>query len=175
MSRLRLVQLQEPDPLPTGELLGREERRPGELHDIVTLDEQAAATVVGKARHAGVSSGIALTVLVELELLDADLRTLGTSLSEPPAAAAPALRLSAAEASYLRRLTFRRPLKRGAVTPNVAVVPVRLLTRMTPETLTRAADADLERAIRWEVAALTMGRTIGEFGMLLALRDASAG
>jgi hypothetical protein len=167
---LRLLSTPEPDPLPTGEFLAREERRPGELHDVVTLDEHEAAVVAGKAACAGVSVGLALTLLIELQLLADDLSHVALSLDDPPQVAAPNLRLSSAEANYLRGLRFARPLRTSAATKNAAV-PVRVLTRTTRDTLVGAVDGDLERAIRWEVAALMAGRTIGELGLLLALRS----
>src|SRR5438045_4090773 len=116
----------EPDPLPTGELLMHDARRPGELHDVVAFDARACFTLAERAARAGVSVDVALTLLVELQLLDQDLADAGVRFSEPPPPAALTLRLSAAEASYLRRLTFRRP-ERAAPTQKVAV-PVRLLT-----------------------------------------------
>jgi hypothetical protein len=168
---LRLLHPPEPDPLPTGQLLVHDERRSGELHEVVALDEVAALAVSDKAARAGVSIGVALTLLIEFVLLEEDLADVGVYMAEPPPAT-PMLRLSAADASYLRRLTFRRPVKASA-TPKVAV-PVRLLTRMTRDTLVRAAEGDLERAIRWEVAAVTAGRTVAELGLVLALRVSAA-
>ncbi len=162
----------EPAPLPTGDLLSRSERRPGELYEVVALDERTALALADKAQQAGVSAGVALTLLVELELLNQDLTDARAHLTEP-LPAAPEMRLGAAEANYIRWLAIGRQLKRRTYAHQSVAVPVRLLTRMTQATITSAVEGDLDRAIRWEAAAVTAGRTIGELGLLLSLRAAA--
>jgi hypothetical protein len=164
---LRLIGAPEPDSLPTGGLLARDLCRPGELHEVVALDERTGAVAAAKAARAGVSADVAVTLLVELELLYDDLARAGLAGGKAPAFAPPSRRLSAAEADYLRFLAFPRRSRSPQPVLQVAL-PVRLLPRMTRDLLARAVDGDLERAIQWEVAALTAGRTIGEFGLLLA-------
>jgi hypothetical protein len=141
---------------------------------MVWVDHPTSLAVAGKAAQAGVCNGVALTLLVELELLEKDLVAAGLHLGHPPAAKAPELRLSAAEACYLRRLNFRRPLLDPKPSPRISV-PVRLLARLQDGLLARAIERDLDHAIRWEVAALTAGRTINELGLLIALRANAAG
>jgi hypothetical protein len=165
---LRLIGAPEPGSPPTGGLLARDLCRPGELHEVVALDERTGAVAAAKAARAGVSADVAVTLLVELELLYDDVGRAGLAHGEPPAFAPPSLQLTAAEADYLRFLAFPRRSRSPQPARQVAL-PVRLLPRTTHDTLARAVDGDLDRAIRWEVAALTAGRTIGEFGLLLAL------
>jgi hypothetical protein len=168
--RLRLVDQPEPPPLPTGEALVVGPRRPGELHDVVALGA-ASEVIAAKAVRSRVDVDVAATLLFELHLLATDCSAAGRPLPTAPASAAPRRRLSAAEADYLRVLTLRP----GAVAAPAtrAALPVRLLPRITPTVIAAAAAlADLEEAIRWETAALVEGRTIGELGLVLALRTA---
>jgi hypothetical protein len=169
----RLIPTPAPDSLPTGELLARELRRPGELHDAVAVGQHVAAVVSAKARASRVSPDLAWTLLLELRLLEDDLRAVGHGLPAPPAASSPDLRLSAAEASYLRALTFRRDVRRPECATR-AIVPVRVLTRATSDAFTRAATGDLDHAICWETAAVAAGRTINELGLLLVLGTLAA-
>jgi hypothetical protein len=108
-----------------------------------------------------------------MQLLDEDLLNAGSHAIDPPTAATPKLRLSSAEASYVRALTVSRTPRRVAASTRVAL-PVRLLTRVTPASIARASEADLERAIAWELAALSEGRTVGELGLLLAFRASAS-
>jgi hypothetical protein len=65
---------------------------------------------------------------------------------------------------------FRPGITATALAP--VALPVRLLTRLTPALIAAAVVAvDLEEAIRWEVAALLEGRTVGELGLLLVLQN----
>lgn len=169
---LRLLDTPEPDPLPSGELLVGDERRPGELHDVVALDDHTSSMLADKASASGISVGVALTLLIELQLLKEDLGESSLALGEPPPTTSPRLRLSAAEANYLRGLTLARDTRRITVAKN-ASVPVRLLTRTTRDTIARAVAGDLEHAIRWEIAAITTGRTINELGLFFALRSSA--
>jgi len=165
--RLRLVEQPEPPPLPTGEALVVGPRRPGELYDVVALGA-AGEVIAAQAVCSRIGVDVAATLLLELHLLATDCSAAGRVLPTTPTTAAPRRRLSAAEADYLRVLTFRP----GAVAAPAAraALPVRLLPRLTPAVIAAAAaSADLEEAIRWETAALLEGRTIGELGLLLAL------
>ena len=122
-----------------------------------------------RPRQAGVD--VAATLRLELHLLAVDCSAADRVLPTAPAAAAPRGRLSAADADYLRVLTFRP--EAVAIPAARAAMPVRLLPRITSTVIeAAAASADLEEAIRWETAALLEGRTIGELGLLLALGSA---
>jgi hypothetical protein len=165
---LHLIRQPKPPLLPKGEALVAGARRPGELHDVVALGA-ATELVATKAVSSRIGFDVAATLLLELHLLGADLTAAGRVLPARPAISVPRRRLSAAEADYLRMLTFRP----GAVaTPAArAALPVRLLSRLTPGVIAAAsASVDLEQAIRWETAALLEGRTMGELGLLLAVR-----
>ncbi len=118
-SDLRLLYGTESVPLPSGELLVVDARRPGELHDVVALGD-AAALVAAKATEMRVSFSLAATLLIELHLLRVDLAGAGLPLPAPPHAAAPARRLSAAEADYLRALTLRRGSGAAGLRPGSA-------------------------------------------------------
>lgn len=164
---LRLVDQSEPPPLPIGEALVASARRPGELHDIVTLGS-ASEAVAAKAGRSRVGVDVAMTLLLELHLLATDCAAASRALPPAPAISMPHRRMSAAEADYLRLLTLRPD---APPTPTArAALPVRLLPRVSPAVIAgAAATVDLEEAIRWELAALHQGRTIGELGLLLAL------
>lgn len=168
---LRLVHGIDAPPLPSGELLVVDARRPGELHDVLALGK-AASLVAAKATKARVGLNLAVTLLIELHLLQLDFADVALPLPVPPPPAVPARRLTAAEADYLRALTLRRA--RAATPIQRAAVPIRLLPRVTPAAVASAARGDLEHAIAWEVAALLEGRTIAELGLLLAA-DADGG
>jgi hypothetical protein len=164
--RLHLARSPEPASLPTGALLAVDARRPGELYDLIAVGN-AAAQVALRATRAGITFDVAATLLIECRLLRVDTTDVGLTHLSPPAMNGPRRRLSAAEADYLRALTFRRA--RAAVSAPRAVVPVRLISRITPTVVATAAAGDVEEAIAWEIAALIDGRTIGELGLSLAV------
>lgn len=170
MRNLQLVSQAEPPPLPSGELLDVNARRPGELLDVVALND-AAPAFAAKALQARVDPDVAVTVLIELHLMRKDLSEAGLSLPDTPKPTAPSRRLAAAEATYLRALTFRRSRMATAAAPQ-ASIPVRLLPRITRADVEAAAECDVEQAIAWEIAALLEGRTIVELGLLRARRPA---
>lgn len=153
--------------MPSGTMLFGEIRRPGELHDVVALGA-VAPVFAAKATKARLDLGLGTTLLVECELLRTDLARAGFELGTAPHIDAPSRNLSAAEANYLRALTLRR-VQRVMPKPDVGM-PVRLIPRLTTDTLVAAAGGDLQQAIAWEVAALLEGRTVAEFGLLAALR-----
>jgi hypothetical protein len=167
MSLRLVVDSPEPPPLPAGEALVASARRPGELHDVVALG-RSCELVAAKAARSRIGVDLAATLLLELHLLACDCVDAGSPLPAAPPISAPRRRLSAAEADYLRVLTFR-PGADPASADRVAL-PVRLLPHVTPSAIETASGVDLEDAIRWEVVALLEGRTIGEHGLLLALR-----
>lgn len=171
--RLHIVERPETRELPSGELLVATVRRPGELHDVVTVDEAVASKIAAKATASRIDVNVAATLLVEMHLLAADLKDVGSAPVLPPEAAPPRRRLSAAEADYLRRLTFR--LDARVAQPVRVALPVRLIPRATGTVTAAAAAGDIEHAIAWEIAALLSGRTIGELGLLVALSCAAAG
>lgn len=171
MRVLRLVPDFQDPPLPTGELLVVDARRPGELFDVVAVGD-AALPVAIKAKEAHVGFDLAMTLLIESRLLHLDLVGAGLAIPATPQLVSPARRLSAAEADYLRALTLRRVGTVKALTR--VVLPVRLLPRITTADIAAAAEGDLEDAIAWEIAALLEGRTMAELGWRLAV-EASLG
>jgi hypothetical protein len=169
--RLRVVDTRPPE-LPRGQALAGGVRRPGDTHDVIVIPNAASRAIEQQAAASLIPSALAVTLLIELRLLERDLTAVALPL---PAAPEPVIdqRLSAAQANYLRALTWHRP---GFVPfdNDTTALPVRLLAGATPETLMEAARIDLELALRWEAAAIAAGRGMGEFGLLCALRRAGA-
>lgn len=166
---LRLVDTPAPPPLPTGEVLVATARRPGELHDVVALG-RSSGLIAATAARSRIGVDLAVTLLLELQLLACDCAAAGLALPAVPPISSPRRRLSAAEADYLRVLTFRPGA--DATSVDRVALPVRLLPRFSSSVIEAAASAvDLEEAIRWEVAALLEGRTIAELALLLALQS----
>lgn len=141
-------------------------RRPGELHEAVPVPPGSAQAVERSALRAGVPSGTAVRLLIEVALVLADLAAIGhdgaeSRLDEAAAGAAVCRRLSAAEADYVRGL--RRGLLTGST---LATVPVRLIGRVAAMHIEPALRGDLERAVAWEVAAALSGRTMLEWALM---------
>lgn len=156
-----------PPLLPRGTALARHLRRPGDLHDAVEIPHEARQTIEVKARAAGVPAQLAATLLLELHLLEIDVAAASSALQEAPEPVV-RLRLPAASARYLRAITWRRHgfvAFEGTTIP----LPVRLLTRASPERLIEASHRDLDCALGWEAAAVAAGRSMIEFGLLSAL------
>jgi hypothetical protein len=151
-------------------------RRPGELHRALELDPDAVARLRAEAAADGTSPSVALTVKLEAALAVERLR--GHGIADPIAlldriadAQRPLHALTTAEADYARSLTLDRF---GGHEADLTV-PVRLHSRLQ----THDAEALLEsvglcRAIRWELAALRTGATIGEWAALSALAGDAA-
>ncbi len=143
-------------------------RRPGELHEPVPVPPASTVAVERAAAAAGVSTGTAVRLLIELALVRRDVAAVGRAGVEPQldAAAASAVvcrRLSAAEADYVRGL--RRGCAGG---PTLATVPVRLVGRVAEVDVESALAGDLPRAVAWEVAAVLSGRTMLEWALMTA-------
>jgi hypothetical protein len=159
-----------PPELPRGTALAGNLRRPGDVHDVIAIPDEVRHVIERKAESSYVPSGLAATLLVELHLLERDVADAAAPMPVAPEPVVD-LRLAAAHAHYLRALTWHRP----GFTPFVdgtAALPVRLLARLTTETITDAARGDLELALRWESAAIAAGRWMVELGLLCALTRA---
>lgn len=151
-------------------------RRPGELHRELALEPDAAARLRAEASADGTSPSVALTVKLEAALAVERLRGFGVPdpialLDEIAAAQRPVHALSTAEADYARSLTLDRF---GGHEPDLTV-PVRLHSRVqTHDVEALLGVVGLCPAIRWELAALRAGATIGEWAALSALAGATA-
>jgi hypothetical protein len=151
-------------------------RRPGELHRALTLEADAATRLRVEADADGTSPSVALTVKLEAALAVEQLRARG--IADPAAfldrmadAQRPIHALSTAEADYARSLTLDRF---GGHEPDLTI-PVRLHSRVqTHDVEAMLGEVGLCRAIRWELAALRAGATIGEWAALSALAGAAA-
>lgn len=151
-------------------------RRPGELHRALSLEPVAATRLRAEADADGTSPSVALTVKLEAALAVEQLRARG--LADPAAlldriadAQRPVHALSAAEADYARSLT----LDRFGGHEHDLTVPIRLHSRVQTHDIEALLDSvTLCRAIRWELAALRAGATIGEWAALSALAGAAA-
>lgn len=151
-------------------------RRPGEVHRALALEPDAAVRLRAEASADGTSPSVALTVKLEAALAVEQLRARG--IAEPLAlldqmadAQRPVHALSVAEADYARSLT----LDRFGGHEDDLTIPVRLHSRVQThdvEALLRLVG--LCRAIRWELAALRAGATLGEWAALSALAGATA-
>ncbi|MFI4991986.1 MAG: hypothetical protein ACHQHO_13885 [Solirubrobacterales bacterium] len=160
----------EPQPLPDCEGTLALVRRPGELHEPLTLARDCAERLTAQAATVGVEESVAATLLVEAELLRDELARLGLAHLTPrldTTARTPERALSAAEGDYLRSLTMRRP--RGVNAAARVALPVRLHRRVEQRLLRAALAADLGQALAWEMCALMQGLTIGEWGLRCAL------
>lgn len=176
---LQVVAAREPDTLPDVEhLLRPAPRRPGELHEAVTISPELGARLMYCCASAGVVVDVAATLLLESQLLMNDLAAVGAGdLVDRLLHAEVGVErgLSAAEADYLRSLTVGRRSGSTAGRPRDRVVlPVRLLPLLDSAVWTRAGAGDLERAIRWETAALLGATTMREWGLRRVLTLAAA-
>jgi hypothetical protein len=171
---LRLVAATEPPPpLPDlPQLYDEAIRRPGELHELVVLDEEQRFALERAAQQAGLPTGITGRLLIEAALVSEDLASLcATAAAERLDAAAARARvrrrLSAAEADYLRHLRHPTGLRQTLLT-----VPVRLIGRLDEIDIGAALGGDPVRAAAWEIAALLDGRTMLEWALAAVLRGA---
>jgi hypothetical protein len=151
-------------------------RRPGERHRALALDPDAAVRLRAEAAADGTSPSVALTVKLEAALAVECLRAHGIAdpialLDRIAEAQRPVHALSTAEADYARSLTLDRF---GGHEPDLTI-PVRLHSRVQTHDVEALVDAvGLCRAIRWELAALRAGATIGEWAALSALAGRTA-
>src|SRR5436309_2536833 len=102
-------------------------RRPGELHEIYPVTGRVLSTLKGSALQAAMPTGTAARLLIEAELVRADLNAIGRRdaqrrLDEAAVGGRVSRRLSAAEADYVRGL--RRP---PGYVPTLVTLPVRLI------------------------------------------------
>jgi hypothetical protein len=146
-------------------------RRPGELHEAIALDADAARRLTAEALADGTSPSVALTVKLEAALVVEQLRARGVAdpiglLDAIARAQRPVHALSTAEADYARSLT----LDRIGGHAHGLTVPVRLHSRLLTHDVEALLNVvDLQRAIRWELAALRAGATLGEWAALSAI------
>ncbi len=146
-------------------------RRPGETHEAITLDPIATTRLRAEAAADGTSPSVALTVKLEAALAIEQLRLRGitdpiTLLDRIADAQRPIHALSAAEADYARSLTIDRI---GGHDRSLTI-PVRLHARLQTHDVEVLLDSvGLQRAIRWELAALRAGATLGEWAAWGAL------
>jgi hypothetical protein len=146
-------------------------RRPGELHRELTLEPESEARLRAEATADGTSPSVALTVKLEAALAIERLRGHGitdpiTLLDRIAEAQRPLHALTTAEADYARSLT----LDRFGGHDDSLTIPIRLHSRIQTHDVEALLDTiGLCRAIRWELAALRAGATIGEWAALSAL------
>jgi hypothetical protein len=116
-----------------------------------------------------VTAALAAGLLLELALCDEMLASAGCLLADIPPI--PAVVLSAAEADYVRALSFRARSRARPKSPRPIIVSiaVRLLPHATSERLERAARGDIDRAVVWEIAAARSGLVMTEWALFAAL------
>lgn len=149
--------------------------RTGDRHDPWTLKASEPVRVLARGAAArGVDLELAVRLTVEHALVRRDLIAIGVDAGTVDLVAHAARvsdRLDASAATYLRRLTHPRDGVRSNLGDSITVgLPLRLTARLLAvsiETLIR--EADLDRAIAWEVAAVVAGRTMSEWAPLAAL------
>lgn len=133
-----------------------------------------------EARARGINPNTAITIVCERRLAYAELEFLGplsTVLAAvEKAAEAPQAPLTmwAANRAYLRHLRDGDPLERACRTPlgsPQAAVPIRLLERLNEREFLAAplGQDELAEALGWEIAALCVGKLIGEWANSVAL------
>jgi plasmid stability protein len=165
----RALRLLRSDPLPpvprSADLLNASSpRRPGELHESLTLSGEAARHLGVRAAQAGVSVDVAASLVLEAGLLlERRPHLSDVAAGEDP----PAIALPEASARYLRSLTVARtPLRRIPSKQRVVAVPVRLVPRLGACDVGGAIETvDLELAISWETAAILSGQTMSEWAV----------
>lgn len=162
----------EPAELPRGTALAGNVRRPGDVHDVITIPEETVIAIERSAEASSVPAALAATLLLELHLLERDVSAAGAVMPVAPEPVVE-LRLAAAHAHYLRALTWHRPGFAPFI-DGTAALPVRLLAQVTVEGLKYAARGDLELALRWESAAVAAGRSMVEIGLVRALMRAGS-
>lgn len=163
---LRLLRSDPLPPVPRGtDLLNASiPRRPGELHESLTLSDRTARDLAIRAAGAGVSVDVACSLVLEAGLLLERRPDLGDlpADTDPPVIALPE-----ASARYLRSLTVaRKPSHRTPSRQRNVAVPIRLLPRLAACDVERTIWAvDLELAISWEIAAVLAGQTMSEWAV----------
>lgn len=172
--------------------------RAGDRHEPWTLPAgDALHALADAAAAAGVEFELAVRLCVERALVREDLRAAGADLARLDALAAAAdvaAPVNAADCAYLRRLTRRDPAPQRRELGDAVIVglPARLSARLLTalpalageapggaaaealDDLLADANADVESALAWEIAAVLDGRTISEWAPLAALRALAA-
>lgn len=171
--RARALRLLAADPLPAVPLASDvvpAARRPGELHETVSLDQSDAAWLACEARSLGVEPDVLGAALLECAVVALEIgrqRFGRTRPRELPARRA----ASAADADYVRAVTLGRA-RSGQVRPPASIgVPVRVYRRMSGSVSSLLRHTPPATAIAWEIAAVTAGHTITEWALLSALHE----
>lgn len=150
-------------------LLGAWDARPGELCE--PFVQRVPTGLCEVATRRGLSASLALSLLVEQALVLLDGGPVGYDLLvdrlEARAAAPAGVPLTPALAGYARNLMggLNGSLRTSALDDSPAVVPVRLVARARASWPIALDYDDLERAIRWELAAVREGRTMSEWAL----------
>jgi hypothetical protein len=163
-----------PAPPDSRALLGGASRRPGELHEAVTLSADTAIALEREAARAGVDRDVLAGATLELVLLEGDLGRSCLESLTPPTTRVDGRALSAAEAAYLRTLTMTRSPRSGRprVPVTTVAIPVRIVGRISAAHLEDTFDARrVDLALAWETAALMESRTLSECVLLHATRE----
>lgn len=151
--------------------------RAGDRHEPWTFHATGRwRALADEATAHGLDFELTARLAVECGLICRDLRAAGAGVAAVDAVAAVGRvggRLDAAASAYLRRLTQAQNVPRQELGESVTVgLPLRLSTRLLVvdvDALIADADADLDRAIAWEIAAVLAGRTMSEWAPLAAL------
>lgn len=173
---LHLLEDEPLPPLPTAErLLSPPVRRPGELHEPVSLPAGARRALDAQIADHRLDPAVAAALLLEATSLIRQLEALAVSrprllLDAAAKHARLTRRTSAAEADYLRTLTRPPRSTPHQAVPATVAIPIRLLARLQRTNLAEAFNSiPLPSAAGWELAALATGTTMSEWGLATAL------
>ncbi len=151
-------------------------RRPGDHLELWTFNTEGTLREIRRAsRERGLNPDTAITLVCERRLADAELEAgATTALDEAAIRAEAPLSMSGANRAYLRSLRHGNPLERASRAPlgaANAAVPIRLLDRLGGDEVLASplVHDELWSAINWEIAALCVGRLIGEWALTTAL------
>jgi len=150
-------------------------RRPGDHLELWTFSAEGTIREIRRAsRERGLNPDTAITLVCERRLAGAELEASATAALDEAAMTAEApLSMWGANRAYLRSLRHGDPLERASRVPlgvPDAAVPIRLLDRLGDGEILAdpLVTGELESAIGWEVAALCVGRLIGEWALTTA-------
>jgi hypothetical protein len=160
---------------PLEELLGPPELRPGELHEAYGLPVTPAFRAEAAATRTPVA--LAVTVVVERELVLSGLAeteaSAGVDLLDGRAQMATVRgRISPSGSAYVRELLALLGGHQADVCETAGVVvPVRVADRLRVTAYQPyLSPADIEPALRWELAAVLAGQTVAEWSLMELLR-----
>lgn len=172
---------------PTSDQLGAPTARPEDRCERFETPDADLRALAHVTTQAGVVFDLGAALIAERQFLLADLAGLGLDreLDELDRLASLAhidRALSPAHAAYLRSLRARRarpPTDRREPSSRAMTeiaLPIRLAARMRdhPNPLGEFTPETLEQALTWEAAALLSGRTMSEWGLMVALGHLAA-